>query len=136
MRVSTTVVGLVGTLAGAAAAVTGYQHLAAIDDPHPSATTAVPAVGRPLQAAPPRIRVRLAGCKRPARLVRGACVTTVTRTRVVYDPAPPQPVAVQPVAPPTRPATRPARAGSDDSAGHEPAEHESGRQDGREPGDD
>jgi len=62
MRVSSTIVGLVGAVAGAAAAVTGYHHVAAVDAAVPSSTTALPAVGRPLPAAPTRIRVRLAGC--------------------------------------------------------------------------
>ena len=126
MRVSTTVLGLVGALAGTAAAVAGYQHTAAIDAVAPQPRAAVAAVGRPLPAAPPRIRVRLAPCRRPARLVRGACVTTVTHTRVVVDPAPALPAAV-PAAPAVRPAAPPVpprRAGRphrehDDSAEHE-----------------
>lgn len=125
MRVSTTVLGLVGALAGSAAAVAGYQHTAAIDAVAPQPRAAVAAVGRPLPAAPPRIRVRLAPCHRPARLVRGACVTTVTRTQVVIDPAPVLPAAV-PAAPAVRPAApvQPRRAGRphrehDDSAEHE-----------------
>lgn len=103
MRVSTTVLGLVGAVAGSAAAVAGYQHTASIDAVAPQPRAAVPAVGRPLPAAPPRVRVRLAPCQRPAQLVRGACVTTVTRTRVVIDPAPALP-AVMPAAPAVRPA--------------------------------
>ncbi len=125
MRVSTTVLGLVGALAGTAAAVAGYQHTAAIDAVAPQPRAAVVAVGRPLPAAPPRVRVRLAPCQRPARLVRGACVTTVTRTQVVIDPAPALPAAV-PAAPAVRPAApvQPRRAGRphrehDDSAEHE-----------------
>lgn len=128
MRVSTTVLGLVGALAGSAAAVAGYQHTAAIDAVAPQPRAAVAAVGRPLPAAPPRVRVRLAPCHRPARLVRGACVTTVTRTQVVIDPAPALPAAV-PAAPAVRPAApaapvQPRRAGRphrehDDSAEHE-----------------
>ena len=45
MRVSTTVLGLVGALAGSAAAVTGYQHTASIDDVAPQPRAGVPAVG-------------------------------------------------------------------------------------------
>lgn len=123
MRVSTTVLGLVGALAGSAAAVTGYQHTASIDDVAPQPRAGVPAVGRPLPAAPPRIRVRLAPCQRPAQLVRGACVTTVTRTQVVIDPAPALPAAAAPAVPAVRPAApvQPRRAGRphrehDDSA--------------------
>ena len=109
MRVSSTIVGLVGAVAGVAIAVTGYQHLAAVDARPPSSTTALPAVGRPLPAAPARIRVRLAGCQPPARLEHGACVTTVTRTRVVHDPAPPQPAGLLPD---TAPVVAPAPAGT------------------------
>jgi hypothetical protein len=97
-------------------------------------------VGRPLPAAPPRIRVRMAPCPRPARLVRGACVTTVTRTRVVVDPAPALPAApVAPAAVPAAPVVRPAapaprRAVRAHRAGDDSAEHEGQR--GSEPGDD
>lgn len=141
MRVSTTIVGLVGAVAGAATAVTGYQHLAAVDHVSPSPTTALPAVGRPPQAAPPRIRIRLADCRPPARLVHRACVTTVTRTRVVYDPAPPQPASPPVVAPApaavAAPAPAPAVRTTTPRHRVRPAgerEHESGGQ--PEPGDD
>ncbi len=93
MRVSATIVGLVGAVAGTATAVTGYQHLAAVDEITPAASPALPAVGRPLPAAPPRIRVRLADCEPPARLMHAACVTEVTRTVVVHDLVPPQPAS-------------------------------------------
>ena len=53
MRVSSTIVGLVGAVAGVATAVTGYHHLAALDADRPSSTTALPAVGRPLPAPRP-----------------------------------------------------------------------------------
>ena len=143
MRVSMTIVGLVGAVAGTATAVTGYQHLAAIDDVGPSSTTALPAVGRPLQAAPPRIRVRLADCKPPSRLVHRACVTTVTRTRVVYDPAPPHPASPPIVVPAPAAVAAPAPAPSVRQATtrhrarpEREREHESGGQPGPEPGDD
>ena len=119
MRVSTTVLGLVGALAGSAAAVAGYQHTASIDDVAPQPRAGVPAVGRPLPAAPPRIRVRLAPCQRPAQLVRGACVTTVTRTQVVIDPAPALPAAA-----PAVPAVRPAASVQPRRAGRPHREHD------------
>jgi hypothetical protein len=143
MRVSTTIVGLVGALAGSAVAVAGYQHTAALDALVPRTSPAAVAVGRPLPAAPPRIRVRMAPCPRQARLVRGACVTTVTRTRVVVDPAPAAPAApVAPVAPaavPAAPVVRPAataprRVVRPHRAGDDSAEHEGQR--GSKPGDD
>ena len=140
MRVSTTIVGLVGALAGSAVAVAGYQHTAALDALFPRTSPAAVAVGRPLPAAPPRIRVKIAPCSAPARLVRGACVTTVTHTRVVVDPAPA--LAAAPVAPaavPAAPVVRPAapaprRAVRAHRAGDDSAEHEGQR--GSEPGDD
>jgi len=139
MRVSTTVVGLVGALAGSAAALAGYQHAAAVAPVSPRTSPAAAAVGRPLPAAPPRVHVRMAPCRRPARLVQGACVTTVTRTQVVVDPAPVVPAPAPPAAAPPvqvvrpavaapRPAVRPHRAGDDS------AEREGQR--GSEPGDD
>jgi hypothetical protein len=137
MRVSTTIVGLVGAVAGSAVAVAGYQHAAALDAVAPRTSPAAVAVGRPLPAAPPRIRVRMAPCPRQARLVRGACVTTVTRTRVVVDPAPAAPVApaAVPAAPVVRPAaTAPRRVVRPHRAGDDSAEHEGQR--GSEPGDD
>ena len=140
MRVSTTIVGLVGAVAGSAVAVAGYQHAAALDAVAPRTSPAAVAVGRPLPAAPPRIRVRMAPCPRQARLVRGACVTTVTRTRVVVDPAPALPAApVAPAAVPAAPVVRPAapaprRAVRAHRAGDDSAEHEGQR--GSEPGDD
>jgi hypothetical protein len=146
MRVSTTIVGLVGALAGSAVAVAGYQHTAALDALVPRTSPAAVAVGRPLPAAPPRIRVKMAPCSAPARLVRGACVTTVTHTRVVVDPAPAAPAApaapVAPVAPaavPAAPVVRPAataprRVVRPHRAGDDSAEHEGQR--GSEPGDD
>lgn len=143
MRVSTTIVGLVGAVAGSAVAVAGYQHAAALDAVAPRTSPAAVAVGRPLPAAPPRIRVRMAPCPRPARLVHGACVTSVTRTRVVVDPAPAVPalpaVPVAPAAVPAAPVVRPAataprRAVRPHRAGDDSAEHEGQR--GSEPGDD
>ena len=140
MRVSTTIVGLVGALAGSAVAVAGYQHMAALDALVPRTSPAAVAVGRPLPAAPPRIRVKMAPCSAPARLVRGACVTTVTRTRVVVDPAPVLPAApVAPAAVLAAPVVRPAgpvprRAVRAHRAGDDSAEHEGQR--GSEPGDD
>jgi len=140
MRVSTTIVGLVGALAGSAVAVAGYQHTAALDALVPRTSPAAVAVGRPLPAAPPRIRVKMAPCSAPARLVRGACVTTVTHTRVVVDPAPVVPAApVAPAAVPAAPAVRPVataprRAVRPHRAGDDSAEHEGQR--GSEPGDD
>ena len=140
MRVSTTIVGLVGAVAGSAVAVAGYQHAAALDAVAPRTSPAAVAVGRPLPAAPPRIRVRMAPCPRQARLVRGACVTTVTRTRVVVDPAPALPAApVAPAAVPAAPVVRPAataprRVVRPHRAGDDSAEHEGQR--GSKPGDD
>jgi hypothetical protein len=134
MRVSTTVLGVVGALAGSAAAVAGYQHTAAIDAVAPPPTNAaVAAVGRPLPAAPPRVRVRLAPCHRPARLVRGACVTTVTRTQVVIDPAP-APAPALPAAVPAAPAVRPAAPVQPRRTGRPHREHDDSAEHGGHPG--
>lgn len=148
MRVSATIVGLVGAVAGTATAVTGYQHLAAVDEITPAASPALPAVGRPLPAAPPRIRVRLADCEPPARLMHAACVTEVTRTVVVHDLVPPQPASPPALVPaaqaaPAAPrAVRPAgtshRAeaqGEEREDSHAP-DHEMKDQSVPEPGDD
>ena len=148
MRVSATIVGLVGAVAGTATAVTGYQHLAAVDEITPATSPALPAVGRPLPAAPPRIRVRLADCEPPARLMHAACVTEVTRTVVVHDLVPPQPAsppALDPAAqaPPAAPrAVRPAgtrhraEAPREDREDSHAPDHETEDQSVPEPGDD
>ncbi len=148
MRVSATIVGLVGAVAGTATAVTGYQHLAAVDEITPAASPALPAVGRPLPAAPPRIRVRLADCEPPARLMHAACVTEVTRTVVVHDLVPPQPASPPALVPaaqaaPAAPrAVRPAGTRHRAEAPREDREtghalnHESEDQSVPEPGDD
>lgn len=129
MRLSVLFVGLVGALSGTAVAVTGYQHVAAVPEVGPASTTALPAVGRPLPAAPPRIRVRVLPCHRPARLEHGACVTRVTRTVVVYDPAP-APVRSSVQAPTRRVGARaPAQPSREHDDGHR-------SRDGYEPGDD
>lgn len=139
MRVSATIVGLVGAVAGTATAVTGYQHLAAVDAITPAASPALPAVGRPLPAAPPRIRVRLADCEPPARLMHAACVTEVTRTVVVHDLVPPQPASPPPAAPR---AIRPggtrhrAEAPREDREDSHAPDHETEDQSVPEPGDD
>ncbi len=150
MRYSTPLFGLVGAAAGLVVAATGYQLAAAPVAPAPPASDALAAVGRPLPAAPAKIRTRFLPCTAPAELHQGVCVTHQWRTTVVYDePAAPAPAPHTPpqgAAGPVRAAAAVSRpeaeqeheeeaehAGEDD--GHD--EHESedpGEHD--EPGDD
>lgn len=101
MRVSSTLVGFAGAVAGMAAAVVSYQSTAVVDEAPEHTSIAVPAVGRPLPDPPPRIRTTLAECVPPAKLEDGACVTHVVQKVPV---AAAQPVAaVPPPAPPPAP---------------------------------
>ena len=88
MRVLTLLGTTIGAVGGLAAAVVSYQSTSVAADRPEQDPSAVVAVGRPLPAAPPRVRVTTAPCERPAVLRDGVCVTVVTRTVVVTD-APP-----------------------------------------------
>lgn len=107
MRYSTPLFGLIGAAAGLAVATTGYQLAAAPAVPVVDSSP-IAAVGKPLPAAPALVRTRWAPCESPARLHRGACVTHVWRTTVVYDvpalPAPAPNPTLQGAAGPVRPA--------------------------------
>jgi hypothetical protein len=85
MRYSTPLLGLVGAAAGLVVAATGYQLAAAPVAPPPPSTDALAAVGRPLPAAPAKVRTRYLPCTPPAELHHGVCVTHQWRTTVVYD---------------------------------------------------
>ena len=85
MRYSTPLFGLVGAAAGLVVAATGYQLAAAPVAPASDTTSPLAAVGRPLPAAPAKVRTRFAPCTPPAKLQHGACVTHQWRTTVVYD---------------------------------------------------
>lgn len=89
MRWSALLTGIVGGAAGLATAVVSYQSLSALGAEPGNDELTVPAVGRPMPAAAPRVRTRLADCVPPARLVDAACVTEVTRTVVAQPPAEP-----------------------------------------------
>jgi hypothetical protein len=85
MRYSTPLFGLVGAAAGLVVAATGYQLAAApVASPAPP-SDALAAVGRPLPAAPAKVRTRYLPCTPPAELHHGACVTHQWHTTVVYD---------------------------------------------------
>ncbi|MGZ5416381.1 MAG: hypothetical protein ACXWDI_04310 [Nocardioides sp.] len=97
MRYSTPLFGLVGAAAGLAVAAAGYQLAAAPNPAESDSSEPLAAVGKPLPAAPAEVKTRFAPCESPARLHRGACVTHVWRTTVVYDaPALPAPVPGSP----------------------------------------
>ncbi len=85
MRYSTPLFGLVGAAAGLVVAATGYQLAAAPVAPAPPTSDALAAVGRPLPAAPAKVRTRFVPCTPPAELHHGVCVTHQWRTTVVYD---------------------------------------------------
>ena len=102
MRMTTVALGLAGAAAGLVTAVASYQHaVEATPRPVAQESSAVnlqaSAPEPPVRVFPPVVKHRVAPCRRPARPVHGACVTTVHRTVVVYDPAP-APAAV-PAAP-------------------------------------
>ena len=85
MRYSTPLFGLVGAAAGLVVATTGYQLAAAPVAPTAPTSDALAAVGRPLPAAPAKVRTSYLPCTPPAELHHGVCVTHQWRTTVVYD---------------------------------------------------
>lgn len=140
MRVSSALAGFIGVGAGLAAAAVGFQSSSAVTGP-PHHESAVAAVGRPLPAAPPQIRVRLAHCAPRARLVHGACVTHVERTVVVHDQVPasalaPAPQMVSALAAEAQGDDETESPESSESSEPESSEPESSDRESSEPGDD
>lgn len=83
MRLSPVLLGVAGAAAGLLTAAAAYQ--ATATPPRPADAPAASMPGRAMFAPRPQYDVRVAACHRPARLRHGACVTKVTRTRVVHD---------------------------------------------------
>lgn len=144
MRVSSALAGFIGVGAGLAAAAVGFQSSSAVTGP-PHHESAVAAVGRPLPAAPPQIRVKLAHCAPRAKLVHGACVTHVERTVVVHDQVPasalapaPQMVSALEAEPQGDDETESPESESSESESSESetSESESSERESSEPGDD
>ena len=157
MPVSAPLLTVVGTAAGAVAAVVAYQvGTGGVAD---AASSTKPAPATSSAAPSPATRTTWLPCEKGTRLRHGVCVRVRTKVVVVEDPAPvvaaAPAVAPVPVARPSRPAphaTRPAptrhaeptRAGEDDHAEDpedatetEPAEdagHDDGHDDGRDDG--
>lgn len=111
MPLSTPVLAVVGTAAGAVAAVVAYQTGAgAPADAAASipATASAPSVtGVPAAAPVPARRVVWKDCEKGTHLRRGTCVRVRTKVVVVEDPAP---VAVAAPAPVEQPAAAPVAA--------------------------
>ena len=118
MRMSATLVALVGAAAGVVGGVSTYTSSATVTAAPDHTGSPVLAVGRPLPAAPARVVKEKADCTAPAVLQDGVCVTTVQK---VAPAAPVEPPAPAPAAPRAVKAPAPAPAAAPQPAAAAPA---------------
>jgi hypothetical protein len=125
MRLVSIAFPIVGACTGIGLAVLGFQASSATTTSDAGADgTDVPAVGRPLPAAPARVSHHWAACEHRAHLVHGVCVTIVHRTVTVYDA--PLPRAVEPPSQGGPPQDGSARVGRSSGGSPHPVAHHVG----------